>query len=310
MILTVTLNPAVDLDFIVSNLRPGGRYRANVSRRSPGGAGINISIILSRLGHPSIAMGFLAGFDGAYILDALRREGVSTNFIHTKGETRINVCIIDTEENSETRLHELGIEVSEQDKVTFLRNYERILGRADGVSIGGSLPPGIQASIYGNMIRAAKNSSIPVILHPREEDLEAALDEAPAVVKLDYQISRSDTSVEQNKLDTFMARAQQLHRKGAEWVLASLSKEKVAFSSPKGAWFAEGPLSEMTYVYATEDALLAGMVTAMQERALPEETVRLAMACNWECATHPEKFPENRACVDKLIPQVLLTKID
>ena len=310
MILTVTLNPAVDLDFIVSDLRLGGRYRANVSRRSPGGAGINISIILSRLGRPSIAMGFLAGFDGAYILDALRREGVATNFIHTKGETRINVCIIDTQENTETRLHELGIEVSEQDRVAFLRNYERILGRIDGVCIGGSLPPGIQASIYGKMVRAAKNNSIPVVLHPREEDLEAALDEAPAVIKLDYQISRSDAIVEQNKLDAFMSRAQQLHRKGTEWALSSLSKGKIAFSSPKGAWLAEGPLSEMTYVYATEDALLAGMITAMQERASSEETIRLAMACNWECATHPEKFPENRACVDELASQVLLTKID
>lgn len=309
MILTVTLNPAVDMDYIVNGLKPGGRYRAGVSRRSPGGAGINISIILSRLEIPSIATGFLAGFDGSYILGVLRREGVFTNFIHTGGETRINVCIIDTEGDVETRLHGAGIEISPGDKAAFLRNYERILGRSNMICIGGSLPPGVDISIYSEMVRRAKNDAIPVILHPMESDLEAALDEAPAVVKLDYQTSRIRANVGSDDLDSFMARAQQLHGRGIQWAVMSLSREKVVFSSMKGAWIAEGPLSEMVYVYATEDALLAGLIAAMQERVSPEDTTRFAMACNWECARHPEKFPQDRACVTELMPRVLLTPL-
>ncbi|MDR3265749.1 MAG: PfkB family carbohydrate kinase [Synergistaceae bacterium] len=311
MILTVTLNPAVDMDFIVQNLQPGERYRAgvDVSRRSPGGAGINISVVLKRLGLPSIATGFLAGFDGSYILDALRREGIFTNFVHIGGETRINVCIIDTAKNSETRLHERGVEVSAPDRDAFLRTYERVLTRTDLVSIGGSLPPGIDASIYGEMVRMAKNAAVLVMLHPAGEDLDAALDEAPSVVKLDYQRPRSRADGVQTGVDAFMECARTLHGRGTQWVVMSLSQEKVAFSSPGKAWIAEGPLSEMTYLYATEDALLAGILAGLRERASPEQIMKLAMACCWECATHPDKFPKDRARVEELTPGVVLTEI-
>jgi 1-phosphofructokinase family hexose kinase len=312
MILTVTFNPAVDVDFIINDLRPGGRYRANVSRRSPGGAGINISVILARLGQASIATGFLAGFNASYILDSLRREKVSSHFIHIKGETRINVCITDVEKNVETRLHEVGLEIPSQDRAAFLRNYERTLGRVERVSIGGSLPPGLDNSIYAPLMRNAKDNSIPTILHPTEEDLDAALEEIPNVVKLDYQASRLEMPPKplQDRVGSFMSRAEMLHRRGTEWVVASLAREKVIFSSLKGAWIAEGESSEILYIYAVEDALLAGMIAAIGEHASPEEVVRLAMACNWECATHPEKFPRDRACVEELRQRVLLSKID
>ncbi|MDR1731692.1 MAG: PfkB family carbohydrate kinase [Synergistaceae bacterium] len=311
MILTVTFNPAVDMDFLVEDFLPGRRYRADVSRRSPGGAGINISIILRRLGQPSIASGFLAGFDGLYILEALRKEGISTNFIHTGGETRINVCIIDVERNVETRLHERGIEIPAQDRKIFLRNYERILTRAHAVCLGGSLPPGLNVSIYGEMVKMAKNASLPVVVHPTEDALEAALEEAPTVVKLDYQSRLSETGLAgQEEVNAFAKQALLLRGRGTQWVITSLSREKVAFASPGGLWIAENPLSEMRYVYATEDALLAGLLAGLQERFSSERAIRLAMACCRECATHHEKFPENRSCVEKLTSDVLLTKID
>ncbi|MDR2137630.1 MAG: PfkB family carbohydrate kinase [Synergistaceae bacterium] len=309
MILTVTFNPAVDLDFIIDDFRPGGRYRANVSRRSPGGGGVNISIILSRLGQSSIATGFLAGFNASYILDSLRREKVFAHFIHTKGETRINVCVTDTVKNTETRLHELGLDIPSRDRVAFVRNFERTLGRVERVVMGGSLPPGFDNSIYALLMRSAQNRSIPTVLHPRAEDLEVVLEEAPTVVKLDYQVSRAEET-SREETDAFMTRAEALHRRGTEWVCSSLGGGRVIFSSQKGAWIAEGESSGMLYVYAAEDALLAGMIAAMRERASAEDVMRLGMACNWECATHPEKFPRDRACVEELAPRVLLTKID
>jgi 1-phosphofructokinase family hexose kinase len=309
MILTVTFNPAVDLDFIVGDFHPGGRYRSNVSRRSPGGGGVNISIILSRLGLSSIATGFLAGFNASYILDSLRRERVFAHFVHTKGETRTNVCITDTEKNLETRLHEVGLDIPEHDRIAFVRNFDRTLGRVARVVMGGSLPPGFDGSIYAHLIRSAQNNSIPTVLYPRKEDLETVLDEGPTVVKLDYQASHGGAT-SQERTEVFMARAETLHRRGTEWVCASLDEGKVIFSSQKGTWVAEGESSEMLYTYAAEDALLAGLIAAIQERAFTEDVMRLAMACNWECATHPEKFPRDRACVEELAPRVLLTKID
>ena len=91
MIVTVTLNPAVDEEFVVSDFRPGGWFRSTQADRTPGGKGINVSIMLRQLGYESTTMGYLAGFNGSYILDSLRRKRITTSFIHVRGETRTNV---------------------------------------------------------------------------------------------------------------------------------------------------------------------------------------------------------------------------
>jgi 1-phosphofructokinase family hexose kinase len=315
MLLTVTLNPAIDLDFIVNDLRPGGRYRADVLRRSPGGAGINVSIVLNRLGFSSVAMGFLAGFSGQYILAALRREKVFSHFVHVRGESRINVCVTDPDSGPnepETRFYDPGVEISEPDRRTFLRNYERILRRVGKVAIGGSLPPGIDASFYVSLIRSAKNGSIPTILYPGDldKDMDILLEETPTIVQLSSRALHRKTDFTQDEVDMFMSRAGLLHREGTEWAVMPLCKGTVIFSSQRGAWIAESPPDEMTYMYAADNALLAGLIAATEEDAPPEEMIRFAAACYWECATHPEKFPRDRACVEGLTCRVRLAKID
>ena len=90
MIVTVTLNPAVDEEYLVPEFRPGSWFRASQVNRSAGGKGINVSILLRQMGYDSAALGFLAGYNGEYIRDALRRERVTTNFVHVRGETRTN----------------------------------------------------------------------------------------------------------------------------------------------------------------------------------------------------------------------------
>jgi 1-phosphofructokinase len=127
MILTVTLNPAVDEEYIIPELRPGGWLRATSRTSSPGGKGINISAILAQFGYPSAAMGFLAGMKGEYIRSALRSYRITTNFVHIKGENRTNVYIIDETGNLETSISEAGPTVS-PDAVERLRKvYGRIL---------------------------------------------------------------------------------------------------------------------------------------------------------------------------------------
>jgi fructose-1-phosphate kinase PfkB-like protein len=158
------------------------------------------------------------------------------------------------------------------------------------------------------MMKLAKENSIPTILHPRQEDLNVVLEEPPTAVKLDYQTPIGDFAPQE--LEAFMGKAAALRARGTEWVVMSLEEGSAVFSSPRGTWIAEGQKTEMTYVYATEDALLAGMIYAMEERASPEEIVRWAMACYWECATHPEKFPKDRSGVEKLTPHVILSKIE
>lgn len=136
MIITVTLNPAVDEEYVVPEFRPGGWFRASETNRSAGGKGVNVSLILSQLGYSSAAMGFLAGFNGEFIRDELRKKRITTNFVHVRGETRTNVYIVDEIGHVETGVTESGPYVSEGALGRFLNNYDRMLTRAKFVYMG------------------------------------------------------------------------------------------------------------------------------------------------------------------------------
>ena len=126
MILTVTLNPAVDEEYIIPELRPGGWLRATSRISSPGGKGINISTILAQFGYPSAATGFLAGMKGEYIRSVLRSYRITTNFVHIPGENRTNVYIIDEAGNLETSISEAGPTVSPEAVDRLRKVYGRI----------------------------------------------------------------------------------------------------------------------------------------------------------------------------------------
>ena len=142
MILTVTLNAAIDRTVAVPNFRLGHRHRAVESRTVAGGKGINVARALNRLGRPVIATGFAGGPTGLRVLEQLREEAVLTDFTRIAGETRINMAVIDPTSGEQTEINERGPAVSPEE---VKKLFERISYLASGAKIcvlAGSLPPG------------------------------------------------------------------------------------------------------------------------------------------------------------------------
>ena len=115
MILTVTLNAAIDRTVAVPNFRLGRRHRAVESRTVAGGKGINVARALSLLGRPVIAAGFVGGPTGARVLEELREESVLTDFTGIASETRINLAVIDPTSGEQTEINERGPAVSPEE---------------------------------------------------------------------------------------------------------------------------------------------------------------------------------------------------
>ena len=111
MIITVTLNPAVDRTLWVSSLAPGNTNRVLRSVMDPGGKGINMSLVLRECGTETTALGFIAGHTGQFIKTYLESRGIATSFVEVKGETRINIAVEDPGRRPPTTLHESGPEV-------------------------------------------------------------------------------------------------------------------------------------------------------------------------------------------------------
>jgi len=192
MIVTVTLNPAVDKIYWVDRLKIGKvtqeefLTRAIASDTSAGGKGVNISVFLARMGVENIAMGFVGGHLGHVVVRDLRDEGVTTNFVWVKGETRTNVTVLERDrEHIPILIDEGGGAITHEEISRFLRRYKRMLNRATWVVLAGSLPPGVDADLYRELAELATQAGAKVVVSARGNALTHALRASPYLVKPD-----------------------------------------------------------------------------------------------------------------------------
>lgn len=310
MIVTVTLNPAIDEEYVVPEFVPGGWFRATTTDRSPGGKGINVSLVLKQLGYDSAAMGFLAGFNGEYVRDSLKRLGLTTNFVHIKGETRTNVYIVDEVGHVETGIVEAGPYVKEEALARFMAYYRRLLKRADCILFGGSLPPGVPQGIYRDLIVLARGEGVPTFIDAAGAPLMAGLEGAPTVAKVDHRFMSRLAGVRLSSLDNLIEVVSGLHDRGVEWAVTSYRNYGNVFSTPKGIYLGEYDRKGLVSLFGSDDALMAGLALARTEKMDVEEAIRFSLACAWENSLHVEKGCRSREAVEELVDRVHIEKLE
>ncbi|MDO9509459.1 MAG: 1-phosphofructokinase family hexose kinase [Thermovirgaceae bacterium] len=310
MIVTVTLNPAVDEEFLVPEFRPGNWFRTSHVTRSPGGKGINVSYMLSQAGYQSVAMGFLAGFNGEYIRDALRRLRITTNFVHVPGETRSNVYVVDEVGHVETGIAEAGPYVPEESLARFLSNYDRMLGRAKIVVMGGSLPPGVPQDIYRDLIGRAKTRGIPTLLDAAGPSLMTAIEGGPTFARIDHRFMARVAGVSLTSLDNLIEVVSRVHDYGVEWAVVSYRSYGAVFFTPAGIFLAEYERRGLVSLFGADDALVTGFIIAREENMDVESTIRFATACAWDDSLHVDKGFRSRPEIEELAPRVKVEKLD
>jgi 1-phosphofructokinase family hexose kinase len=310
VIITVTLNPAVDEEYVVPEFRPGGWFRTSSTDRSPGGKGINVSLLLAQLGYTSAAMGFLAGFNGEYIRDVLRRKRITTNFVHVRGETRTNVYIVDEIGHVETGIAESGPYIPEGAVSRFLANFDRMLARARLIVIGGSLPPGVPLDFYRELISRAKSREIPTLVDAAGPPFMEALEAGPTFAKIDHRFMSRMAGVALTSLDNLIEVVSKVHDQGVEWAVTSYRTYGEVFFTPEGIYLAEYERKGLVSLFGADDALIAGLVVAREEGMNVEEAVRFATACAWEDTLHFEKGIRDRETVEGHMEKVEIQKLE
>ena len=190
MILTVTLNPAIDKILILNNFELHKLHRLEAEEMSmitPGGKGVNIAYTLKVLGNEVIASGFAGGHAGHMLCDAIRQIGITTNFIFTNGTTRTNTSILDRKHETLTEINDFGQEIPEEDVDFFIENYERLLNRVELVVIAGSIPQGLTIDVYKRLIEKARKRNIKVIIHTSPGYTEDLLKVSPFLINPDMR---------------------------------------------------------------------------------------------------------------------------
>lgn len=309
MIVTVTMNPAVDKTVNVGTIIPGGLNRISRVEYDAGGKGINVSKTICELGGESIATGFLAGNTGAMIEGVLRAKGITCDFIHIEGETRTNTKVIE-ESGEVTELNEPGAIPTKGQLEELLCKLETYASEDVLFVLAGSVPGGVEKSIYGDIIRLVHKKQAKVLLDADGELFRLALDTGPEIIKPNrVELEEYKSFGHHVSKEELLMFAKELREQGIETVAVSMGQEGAILV--KGNYEVVSPaLAVKTYsTVGAGDAMVAALSYAWEKDFSEEETMKLCMATSAGAVMTNGTKPPTKKQVEDLISQVVIEKM-
>lgn len=303
-IATVTINPALDRTILVEGFRPSGLNRAIEVRLDAGGKGINVSKVSTILGHSSVALGFLGGETGRHLERLIAGQGIRCDFTWTVGETRTNVKIMDVSRKREIEINEPG-PVVDLNRVSELSAKVKEWSRKVRVLvISGSLPPGMDPSVYVDLIRTAREGGAAVILDAEGEALRLGIGARPKLVKPNLAEVGAIFSRTPRGLLEAAGMAGEIVGRGVETAVISLGRRGCAFAGDGIRGWASAPPVPVRSTVGAGDALVAGLAVSMVEGRELDEAIRLAVAAAAASVAEPgTNFPPLES-IRKLVDSV------
>ncbi len=281
MILTVTLNTALDVTYSVEHIEWGKPNRvARVSRRA-GGKGINVSRVLDRMGHETVAMGLVGGATGAAIEEELQRSRLPAQLVHIAGVSRQTVAVVDGE--GTTLFNEPGPEITGGEWDAFVKAFLGVVGTSRCVVLSGSLPPGAPVDAYATLVRIAQGAGVPSLLDTSGAALEPGVRAGPDIVKPNHDevqvLLRRDCRTQAQAQEA----AKDLRRMGAGSAVVTRGSEGLVAVAEGGSWAGSVPEVVAGNPTGAGDAVAAALAIGIVEgRPWPE---RLADALAFGAAS-------------------------
>jgi len=307
MILTVTLNAAIDRTVAVPNFRLGHRHRAVESRTVAGGKGINVARALKLLGRPVIATGFAGGPTGNRLLEQLRKEAVLTDFTRIAAETRINLAVIDPTSGEQTEINERGPAVSPEEVEAFVQRVGYLADGAKLCVLAGTLPPGAGDDLYARLVKDLSERGLPVVLDAEGSAMLAGLRAGASVVTPNEREAEELVGQEFADRDDLIQGLSELVRLGAGEAAITRPDGCVAvIGNGSGQRFLEvrtEPLDPVSTV-GSGDAFLAGYVAARYDGREADECLAYGVACGAESTQHFGAGTVDRNQVERLLGEV------
>ncbi len=310
MIYTVTLNPALDKTVEIPSFAADSVNRITTMRTDPGGKGINVSKVISKLGGQSIATGILGGDTGLAIQSALKTMGLKTSFRFTEGETRTNLKVIDPVNHTNTDINEPGVTVSEEILNGLLAQLTAGLEKGDIVVLSGSLPKGSPRDTYYTWTGACKKAGAKVILDADGELLEAGLKASPYLIKPNnHELSQllGETLATPEELNKAAKRLMEEH--GIAKVVVSMGGKGALYVTQDETIYAEGLKVPVGSTVGAGDSVVAALAVAEESGMGLEETVRLSTATGGANVMCSGTQAAEYEVIQELLPKVVFQKI-
>ncbi len=263
MIYTVTLNPALDYVMQTPKLNIGETNRSEKEDIQFGGKGINVSVMLSRLGQPTVALGFVAGFTGDKLETLVQKTGVKTDFIRLpSGETRINVKI---KGEQETEIN-AGGPLIDRDSLKLLCEKLQSLQDGDTLVLAGSIPKSLPENIYAQLIDRVKEKDIRLVIDATGNALLSTLPYCPFLIKPNRAELEELCGYSLTTAEEIGKAALCLQQKGAKNVLVSLGGDGALLLTQTGeTYILSAPEGTVKNAVGAGDSMVAGFLTGIQD---------------------------------------------
>jgi 1-phosphofructokinase/tagatose 6-phosphate kinase len=274
MIVTVTMNAALDRTLTVPNLKLGQRHRASAGLTLAGGKGINVARALKALDVPVVATGLAGGRTGTRLVEELTGESILNDFVHIEGESRTSTMVVDPTGGSSTEIYEWGPQVSREELDMLLEKIAYLARGADLVVFAGSLPRGVDPGFYAEAIRELTRRRVRAALDTEGEPLRLGVEAEPWLVSPNQSEAEALVGQEFHDEEDFLMALDAIAELGARNVLIGHDAGAFALIREERRtqrFEARIPLVEPVAPSGTGDAMLAGyLASRVAESSVPD----------------------------------------
>ena len=306
LIATISLNPSLDEHITVKRLVVEDVSRVQAFSKEPGGKGINVSRAIHELGGQTIALGLIGGCDGWHVRELLEREGVTTSFVTTSGETRTNVIITDASRGTQTKISHPGPQVRPLELETFhsfVAHLAHLSAPPAFLVMAGSLPPGIPSDYYARLIREAKGWGMKTALDTDGPPLSAGLEAKPDLIKPNLFEAQRLLGRDLKSESEIVAAGRELLGRGIETVVISCSRQGAFAFTGTDAWKGTAPQVTVVDTVGAGDSMLGAMVWRLSLGDPLNEALRWGLATGSAAVITSGTELCYRADVERLLEQ-------
>lgn len=278
MILTVTLNAAIDKRYVVNDFRVDEVNRASECAYFAGGKGLNVSRTATIAGAKVLATGFVGGHAGEYILEELEKQNIEADFIKVQGESRSCLNIYDAVNKTQTEILEPGVTISVDDFRLFMVKYDSLLSKCDVVAMSGSVPKGLDVDVYPALVKLAKEKGKKVITDTSGALLKEVIKHGPNMIKPNADEIKMLTGKSVNNEAELIEAGNLIVKGGVEQVVISLGGDGALLIREDCVYKAIVPKIYTVNTVGCGDCMTAGFAMAFEQKMSPKDALRHASA--------------------------------
>lgn len=312
MIVTVTMNPSIDISYPLETLKINTVNRTNQVTKTAGGKGLNVTRVVHDLDGDVLATGILGGFHGAHISEELKKVGIKQDFTSIKEESRDSIAIL--HEGNQTEILESGPTVTKEEQNTFVEKFKELIKKANIVTISGSLANGLPQDFYSTLVRVAQNEGVKVLVDTSGENLRQVItgQEKPYLIKpnLEELEALLEKNFSLNRSEEIQKALSQPLFDGIEWLLISLGKAGAIAKHKDIFYHVTIPSINVVNPVGSGDATIAGFAYGLSRGMKTVDLLKLCMATGMANAQEKMTGHVNPENVKKHFKEINVKKIE